>query len=68
MEEMLGAFEKELELREAHNAVSTNSDREQERNLSKKYGLHQHGTAAALLANKKRRDCAFCLKIHNHED
>jgi hypothetical protein len=29
MEEMLDTFDKELELREAHNAVGTNSDREQ---------------------------------------
>ena len=68
MEEMLGAFEKELELREALNAVSTNSDREQERNSSKKYGQHQPRTAAALLANEKRGHCAFCLKNHDHED
>ena len=68
MEGMLGAFEKELELREAHNAVSTNSDGEQERNSSKKYDQHQHGTAAALVVNEKRGDCAFCLKNHNHED
>jgi hypothetical protein len=72
IEEMLDAFEKELELREAHNAVGTNSDREQERHERnsgiKKYGQHRHGTAAALLANEKRGNCAFCLKNRNHED
>ncbi|CAB4012726.1 E3 ubiquitin- ligase DZIP3 [Paramuricea clavata] len=59
MEEMLNAFEKELELCEAHNAVGTNSDREQERHERnsgniKKYGQHHHETAAALLANERR--------------
>ncbi|CAB4040249.1 Hypothetical predicted protein, partial [Paramuricea clavata] len=73
MEEMLNAFEKELEHREAHNAVGTNSDREQERHERnsgniKKYGQHHHGTAAALLANERRGNYTFCLKNHNHED
>ncbi|CAB4030305.1 E3 ubiquitin- ligase DZIP3 [Paramuricea clavata] len=78
MEEMLNAFKKELELRKAHNAVGTNSDREQERHEQerhernsgniKKYGQHHHGTAAALLANERRGNCVFCLKNHNHED
>ena len=63
MEEMLDAFEKELELREAHNAVGTNSNREQERHErnsgTKKYGQHHHGPAAALLANERRGNCAI---------
>ncbi|CAB4035556.1 Hypothetical predicted protein, partial [Paramuricea clavata] len=72
IEEMLDAFEKELRLREAHNAVGTKSDLEQERHERnsgiRKYGQHHHGTAAALLANERRGNCAFCLKNHNHED
>ena len=66
MEEMLDAFVRELELREAHNAVGTtaivNMERDQQRQRKNPY------TAAALLANEKRKNCAFCLKQHAHED
>jgi hypothetical protein len=66
MEEMLDAFVKELGLREAHNAVGTtaivNMERDQQRQRKNLY------TAAALLANEKRKNCAFCLKQHAHED
>ena len=64
MKEMLEAYEKELELREAHNPVGISSDKEQERNVGKKYS--QQATAAALLASEKK-NCAFCLKNHAHE-
>ena len=64
MKEMLEAYEKELELREAHNPVGISSDKEQERNMGKKYS--QQGTAAALLASEKK-NCAFCSKNHAHE-
>ena len=66
MEEMLDAFVRELELREAHNAVGTtaivNMERDQQHQRKNPY------TAAALLANEKRKNCAFCLKQHAHED
>ena len=65
MKEMLGACEKELELREAHNPVGISSGKEQERNMGKKYS--QQATAAALLASEKK-NCAFCLKNHAHEN
>ena len=64
MKEMLEGYEKELELREAHNPVGVSSEKEQERNMGKKYG--QQATAAALLASEKK-NCAFCLKNHAHE-
>ena len=64
MKEMLEAYEKELELREAHNPVGVSSEKEQERNMGKKYG--QQANAAALLASEKK-NCAFCLKNHAHE-
>ena len=35
MKEMLGAYEKELKLRETHNPVGISSDKEQERNMGK---------------------------------
>ena len=66
MKEMLEAYEKELELREAHYPVGFNSmEKDLERNSGKKYG-HQGSTAAALLASEKK-NCAFCLKNHAHE-
>ena len=65
MKEMLEAYEKELELREAHYPAGfNNTEKEQERNSGKRYG--QQGPAAALLANEKK-NCAFCLKNHAHE-
>ena len=65
MREMLEAYEKELELREAHCPVGfNNTEKDLERNSGKKYG-HQ-GSAAALLASEKK-NCAFCLKNHAHE-
>ena len=68
MEEMLKAFEKELELREAHNGVGTNTERDiHERDgRGKRFG--KHSSAAALLANGDTKVCAFCLKNHRHED
>ena len=53
-----------MELREAHNPVGVSSEKEQERNMGKKYG--QQATAAALLVSEKK-NCAFCLKNHAHE-
>ena len=35
MNEMLEAYEKDLELREAHNPVGVSSEKEQERNMGK---------------------------------
>ena len=65
MKEMLEAYEKELELREAHYPVGFNNTvKDLERNSGKKYG-HQ-GFSAALLASEKK-NCAFCLKNHAHE-
>ena len=68
MEEMLKAFEKELELREAHNGVGTNTERDiyERDGRSKRFG--KHSSAAALLANGDTKVCAFCLKNHPHED
>ena len=66
MKEMLEAYETELELREAHNPVGISSDKEQERNMGKKYSQQATATAAALLASEKK-NCAFCLKNHAHE-
>ena len=65
MKEMLEAYEKELELREAHYPVGfNNTEKDLERNSGKKYG--HPGSAAALLASVKK-NCAFCLKNHTHE-
>ena len=68
MEEMLKAFEKELELREAHTGVGTNTERDiyERDSRSKRFG--KHSSAAALLANGDTKVCAFCLKNHPHED
>ncbi|XP_028413911.1 uncharacterized protein LOC114536757 [Dendronephthya gigantea] len=69
MQEMLDAFEKELELREAHEAVATKTEREYERNQSRKpTGGLDNSTAAALLAGQEKKSCAFCLKNHAHEE
>ena len=67
VKEMLEAYEKELELREAHYPVGFNhTEKDLERDSGKKYGLQ--GSAAALLASEKK-NCAlsFCLKNHAHE-
>ena len=55
MEEMLKAFEKELELREAHNGVGTNTERDIHEidGRSKRFG--KHPSAAALLAKGIRK-------------
>ena len=68
VEEMLKALEKELELREAHNRVGTNTERDiHERDgRSKRFG--KYSSAAALLANGDTKVCTFCLKNHPHED
>ena len=60
MQEMLTAFEKELELREAHDAVATKTKRDQT-------GYSSGPTAAALVAQQDKKNCAFCLKKHAHE-
>ena len=68
MEEMLKAFEKELELREAHSGVGTNTERDtyERDGRGKRFG--KYSSAAALLANGDTKVCAFCLKNHPHED
>ncbi|XP_028416058.1 uncharacterized protein LOC114539642 [Dendronephthya gigantea] len=48
------------------------SGREYERNdgssaSGRKYG-QQHGTASTLIASERKGNCAFCLKIHKHEN
>ncbi len=66
MQEMLNAFEKELELREAHDSVATKTERDQ---AGKKTTAGQDSTtAAALVANQEKKSCAFCLKNHAHEE
>ena len=69
MQEMLTAFEKELELREAHDAVATKTERDQTGYSSKKTtGGQDSPTAAALVAQQDKKNCAFCLKNHAHEE
>ena len=60
MQEMLAAFEKELELREAHDAVAMKPERDQAGYSNKKTtGGQDSPTAAALVV---------CLKTHAHEE
>ena len=69
MQEMLQAFEKELELREAHDAVATRTEQDHAGYVSRKTtGGQDNTTAAALVANQDKKSCAFCLKNHPHEE
>ena len=68
MEEMLKAFEKELELREAHSGVGTNTERDTYERDGRGKRLGKYSSAAALLANGDTKVCAFWLKNHPHED
>ena len=68
-QEMLTAFEKELELREAHDAVATKTEGDQTGYSSKKTtGGQDSSTAAELVAQQDMKSCAFCLKNHAHEE
>ena len=63
MQEMLTAFEKELELQDVHDAVATKTERDQTGYSSKKTtGGQDSPTAAALVAQQDKKSCAFCLK------
>ena len=67
--EMLTAFEKELELREVRDAVATKAERDQAGYSNKKTtGGQDSPTAAALVAQQHKKNCAFRLKTHAHED
>ena len=69
MQIMLQAFEKELELREAHDAVATRTERDHAGYVSRKTtGGQDNTTAAALVANQDKKSCAFCLKNHPHKE
>ena len=69
MQEMLQAFEKELELREEQDAVATRTERDHAGYVSRKTtGGQDNITAAVLVADQDKKSCAFCLKNHPHEE
>ena len=69
MQEILQAFEKELELRQGHDAVATRNERDHAGYVSRKTtGGQDNMTAAILVADQDKKSCAFRLKNHPHQE
>ena len=69
MKELLVAMLKEIELKDAHEAMNTKSEEESKK---KRHGIEDPNrkftSAAALLTGQEKVRCAYCLHEHDHKD